>query len=158
MQSVVVALEAASRFEENSPRGSDLVLCKVRTQSAFFRAMSSWRLTERQTTALVFQKQEYRAKSGVALFVFDEQLRSSEVQIFDRISEVLEVFLLSRQVFASDAAGALWLKSPSKETCFCNLTPLTWMIHGGGAGIKQVRDSLEEMSPTVTQRDYCERT
>ncbi len=145
MQSVVLTLEAASRVKHDAPQGADIIAAKVKAQSAFFRAMSSWRLTERQTAALVWQGQEPSGRSRTSLFVFDEKLRPHEVQMFERIAQILEVFLACRRVFDHDAASALWVKSPAEESVFCKLTPLTWMIHGGHSGLKQVLDHLEEI-------------
>ncbi len=145
MKSGLLTLEAASRVKNDVPSGADIVAAKVKAQSAFFRAMSSWRLTERQTAALVWQDQEPDGRFRTSLFVFDEKLRPNEVQMFERISKILEVFLVTRRVFENDAISALWLKSPVEETGFCKLTPLTWMIHGGTSGFKQVQDYLEMM-------------
>lgn len=158
MQSVVLTLEAASRVKNDAQRGADIVAAKVKAQSAFFRAMSSWRLTERQTAALVWQGHEPSGRSHTSLFVFDEKLRPREVQMLERIAQILEVFLACRLVFEHDAASALWLKSPVEDSVFCKLTPLTWMIHGGHSGFKQVQDHLKMMGFSKGTSDPIEPT
>lgn len=151
-----MALEAERNLEKNALRGADLVANKIKAQSVFFRAMSSWRLTERQITALIWQGDEQSHRSRRSLLIFDDKLRPHERLIFDRIFQSLEVFLLCRQIFQNDGVASLWVKSPSEEASFCNLTPLTWMIHGGSAGIKQVRDYLQTVSGKDLQNYYFE--
>jgi uncharacterized protein (DUF2384 family) len=115
---------------------------KANAQAVFLKVAACWGLTERQRHTLLSEEPIHSKATGSTLLAFNNRLRTGEYDALLRISEVLEVFLLCRKVFQDDAAAARWLRSPSKEPHFCNLTPLTWMIHGGPMGIFQLRDFL----------------
>jgi hypothetical protein len=132
---------------------------RANAHAAFLKVTACWGLTERQRHALLSGEPIGSTALASTLLTFNNRIRISEVDTLLRVSEVLEVFLLCRHVFQNDAVAARWLKSPSREPQFYNLTPLTWMIYGGPMGIIQLRNYLmtKRAGPSLEQVPFANR-
>lgn len=118
---------------------------KENAQRAFLQATSRWGISVRHQRALLFGSPLKDGTSRKPILVFDDLLRSHELEILQRIADILDVFLLGRRVFKDDIAAALWMNAPSKELCFCDISPLTLLVYGGDDGVVRLKKHLSSM-------------
>lgn len=121
----------------------DNAVVKSMAHQLFQRICGIWSLSASQQRLILLGPGAWEAEDGV-VFVFDNKLRERERDILGRMATVFEIFLLCRELFHEDDQAAInWLKEASTNASLSRVAPITWMVHGGRAGMEHLKVHLQ---------------